>query len=131
MKLLLDTHIWFWSLAEPSRLSRRVARELGDPENEVWLSPISVWELIVLAEKGQVRLDSEPAAWVREALRRVSLKQAPLSYEIAIESWSVELPHQDPADRFLAATARIYDLTLVTQDERLLGARGISSLANK
>lgn len=131
MKLLLDTHIWFWSLAEPSRLSRRVARELGDPENEVWLSPISVWELIVLAEKGQVRFDSEPAAWVREALRRVSLKQAPLSYEIAIESRFVELPHQDPADRFLAATARIYDLTLVTQDERLLGARGISSLANK
>jgi PIN domain nuclease of toxin-antitoxin system len=43
----------------------------------------------------------------------------------------IDLPHQDPADRFLAATARVYDLTLVTADERLLGARRVSTLANR
>jgi len=131
MKLLLDTHIWFWSLVEPARLSSRVARHLADPENELWLSPISVWELIVLAEKGRVRLDSEPAVWVRDALRRVSVKEAAMNYEIAVESRNVDLPHQDPADRFLAATARVYELTLVTQDERLLGVSGITSVSNR
>ena len=43
----------------------------------------------------------------------------------------IDLPHQDPADRFLAATARVYDLTLVTADERLLGSRRIATLANR
>ena len=131
MKLLLDTHIWFWSLAEPSRLSKRVARELVDPENEVWLSPISVWELLILAGKGRVRMDSEPVVWVRDALQRFTLKEAVLNHEIAMESRSVDLPHEDPADRFLAATARVYDLILVTQDERLLKVRRVPSLANK
>jgi PIN domain nuclease of toxin-antitoxin system len=50
---------------------------------------------------------------------------------VAIESRVVDLPHQDPADRFLAATARVYDLTLVTSDERLLGSRRIATLANR
>ena len=48
MKLLLDTHIWLWSVLEPHRLSRRVAKALQDSSNELWLSPISIWELIVL-----------------------------------------------------------------------------------
>jgi len=44
LKLLLDTHIWLWSLGEPLRLGRRVRRELLDQNNELWLSPISAWE---------------------------------------------------------------------------------------
>jgi PIN domain nuclease of toxin-antitoxin system len=52
MKLLLDTHIWLWSVLEPERLSRRVSKEIQDMSNELWLSPISVWELIVLWQKG-------------------------------------------------------------------------------
>lgn len=42
MKLLLDTHIWLWSVLEPERLSRRVSKEIQDMSNELWLSPISV-----------------------------------------------------------------------------------------
>src|ERR1700733_2604535 len=43
LKLLLDTHIWLWSFQEPARLGKRVSRELRDPANELWLSPISTW----------------------------------------------------------------------------------------
>ena len=56
MRLLLDTHIWLWSMAEPSRIIRRVSRELEDPENEIWLSPVSAWELLVLARKRRIEL---------------------------------------------------------------------------
>jgi PIN domain nuclease of toxin-antitoxin system len=48
---------------------------------------------------------------------------------VAIESRQVNLPHQDPADRFLAATAAVYDLTLVTADTRIIAAEGIPVLS--
>jgi len=54
MRLLLDTHIWISSLLDPAKLSRRVRAELETPDNELWLSPISVWELLILIEKGQL-----------------------------------------------------------------------------
>jgi PIN domain nuclease of toxin-antitoxin system len=58
VRLLQDTHIWLWSLLEPDRLARRVAEELEKPDNELWLSPVSVWEFLILVEKGRVSLDS-------------------------------------------------------------------------
>jgi PIN domain nuclease of toxin-antitoxin system len=131
VRLLLDTHIWIWSLLDPAKLSRRVRAELESPDNELWLSPISSWELLVLIEKGRVEVDKESVQWVTEASRAVALREAALTHEVAVESRVVDLPHQDPADRFLAATARVYDLTLVTSDERLLGSRRISTLANR
>lgn len=131
MRLLLDTHIWIWSLLEPARLSRRVRAELESPENELWLSPVSVWELLILIERGRVAVDKDPVAWVAEVSRAVSLREASLTHDVAVESRVVDLPHQDPADRFLAATARVYDLTLVTADERLLGSRRIATLPNR
>ncbi len=54
MKLLLDTHIFLWSLLEPSHLAKRVAAELENRSNGLWLSPIVIWEALVLAEKGHV-----------------------------------------------------------------------------
>ena len=131
MRLLLDTHIWVWSLLDPSRLSRRVRAELESPDNELWLSPISAWELLVLIEKGRVEVDKESVQWVAEVSRAAALREAALTHEVAGESRVIDLPHQDPADRFLAATARVYDLTLVTADERLLSSRRISTLANR
>ena len=131
MKLLLDTHIWLWSLLEPERLGRRLARKLASPDVELWLSPVSTWELAILAERGRVKLDREVGRWVTEALARVPLMEAPLTHEIALESRRLDLGHDDPADRFLVATARVLDLTLVTADERLLAAKACPVLGNR
>lgn len=131
MKLLLDTHIFLWSLLEPTRLTQRVASELENPANELWLSPVTLWEVLVLEEKRRVILNPDALTWIRNVLRTTPLKEAPLNYEVAIQSRTIDLYHQDPADRFLAATALVYELTLVTADERLLGSRKFSALANK
>jgi len=131
LNLLLDTHIWLWSLLEPARLGARVRRALAAPANEVWLSPVSVWEVLLLVERGRVRLTAAPAAWVEQALRAAPLREATLTHAVAVESRAISLPHQDPADRFLAATARVYGLTLVTADVRLLRAPGVPTLANR
>ena len=57
MRLLLDTHIWLWSLLEPKNLSRRVSQALESPSNELWLSPVSTWEFFLLARKKRIVLD--------------------------------------------------------------------------
>lgn len=131
MNLLLDTHVFLWSLLEPSRLKKQVAAALEDPANQLWISPLTTWELLVLAEKGRISLSPNAVEWLRRVFRTIPFKEAPLTHEIALHSRSVSLPHEDPVGRFLAATAMVYDLTLVTADDRLLSARGISTLANK
>jgi PIN domain nuclease of toxin-antitoxin system len=130
MKLLLDTHIWLWALLEPDRLSATVRAALQAPGNELWLSPISVWEAMLLVERGRLKV-SEPAnVWVEQMLRVLPKREAPLTHEIAIVSRQLTLSHQDPADRFLAATACVMGLTLVTADERLLQSTEYEVLAN-
>ena len=130
MKLLLDTHIWLWSIGEPNKLSRRVARELDNRENQLWLSPISIWEAMLLHRRGRVNLSLDFANWVTGAMNRIPLTEAPLNFEVALVLSAVSLPHSDPADLFLAATAKAFGLTLVTSDRNLIRTEGISVLAN-
>jgi PIN domain nuclease of toxin-antitoxin system len=131
VRLLLDTHIWIWSVAAPERLSRKVTSALTSPKAELWLSPISVWEVLILVEKGRIELDRPGERWVQDALSAAPLRDAPITREVAIESRRLRLGHQDPADRFIAATARVYDLTLVTADKGLASAPGLAVLANR
>jgi PIN domain nuclease of toxin-antitoxin system len=131
LKLLLDTHIWLWSLLEPEKLSRPVARALRSEKNELWLSPISAWEALILADRGRIVLEPSPDEWLSEAFQRVPMREAPITHAIARESRRITLAHNDPADRFLAATARLLDLTLVTADESLLGSREFAVLPNR
>ncbi len=131
MKLLLDTHIWLWSLVDRKRLSQRVFKELADPNNELWLSPISTWELIVLVQQGRITLDQDVAAWIAHKLSATPLREAAITQDVALEIARVQLPHRNPADHFLVATAKVFELTLVTADEHLLKLRDISVLANR
>ena len=131
MKLLLDTHIWLWSALNPARLSSRVAAALENPSNELWLSPISLWEVLTLCQKGRLILDPNPQAWIADTLDTIPMREAQVTYEVAQETGRVQLPHRAPADRFLVATARVYDLTLATADEHLLKARQVAVLANR
>ena len=132
MNLLLDTHVWVWSNTEPERLTKRVTAAITDHANDLWLSPISIWEFLLLAQRGRVRpvggLDARD--WVEAALSRAPMHEAALTREVAIRSRFVRVEHEDPADRFLAATAEVYELTLVTADERLLRGKGFRTLAN-
>ena len=131
MKLLLDTHIWVWSVLDRARLSRRVIAELENSANELWLSPISLWEVLTLCQKGKLSLLPSPADWIANTLAAVPLREAQVTYQVAQETDRVRLPHRDPADRFLVATARVFALTLVTADEHLLKAKQVSVLANR
>jgi PIN domain nuclease of toxin-antitoxin system len=128
LKLLLDTHIWVWFRSAPERLGRRSLEMLKREENELWLSPISTWEVLTLQQNGKIDLPADLTAWVEQAT--AGLKEALLTHEIALASRQF-LSHQDLSDRLIAATALVMDLTLVTADERLLELRNIKTLANR
>ena len=128
MRILLDTHIWLWAYLEPRRLRPRLLREVRNPANELWLSPISTWEALTLHSKGRIRLPADIDPWLRNATAVTS--EAPLTHEIALAARRLPL-HPDPADRFLAATAQVLDLVLATADQRLLGLADIRTLANR
>jgi|TARA_B100000315_G_scaffold241027_1_gene261477 PIN domain nuclease of toxin-antitoxin system len=128
LNLLLDTHIVIWSASEPSRLPADVALELENPANSLWYSPVSVWETCLLAEKERIVIEGSPAESVRRIYQALPLREAALNTEVALQSRAVKLPHQDPADRFIAATAMVYELILVTADQRILGARELQLL---
>ncbi len=133
MNLLLDTHVWVWSHSEPERLTKRVTAALSDRSNDLWLSPISIWEFLLLAERGRLQPQGRLSAvdWVEAALARFPMQEAALTRDVALRSRVVRVEHEDPADRFLAATAEVYELTLVTADERLLRGKGFRKLANR
>jgi PIN domain nuclease of toxin-antitoxin system len=131
MRLLLDTHIWLWSVLQPHRISSRVAKALSDQENELWLSPISVWELTFLHRKGRTKTPHDIPTWVANSMAELRLTEAPLTIEVALAVSTLDFPHGDPADHFIAASAKIFDLTLVTADENLIGLPGIRVMANR
>jgi len=128
LKFLLDTHIWLWGMLEPNRIGPKTLLELRNSANEIWLSPISIWEALLLNAKGKIHLSLDLVEWLAESTAGTC--EAPLTHEIALVAQQLPL-HGDPADRFLAATAKVLDLTLVTADERLLGLGNIRTLANR
>lgn len=128
MKLLLDTNIWLWGMWEPHRIGPHTLRELRDGANEIWLSPISTWEALLLHSKGRIHLKVNLADWLAESTE--GTREAPLTHEIALAASHLTM-HKDPADRLIAATAQVLDMTLVTADEKLLGLGNIKTLANR
>jgi PIN domain nuclease of toxin-antitoxin system len=128
LRLRLDTHIWIWSLQASDRLGKRAAHETRNPENERWLSPVSAWEALTLNAKGRIRLPDDISAWV--ARSTAHFLEAPLTHEIALAARRWPWNHNDPADRFLAATAQLLRLPLVTADSSLLGLGDISTLVS-
>ena len=130
MRVLLDTHIWLWSLLDPDRLGPRTRALIEDAADEKWLSPISVWETLMLAGRGRIVLEPDPEAWIRSRLARLPLHEAALTAEVAFAGQRLRVDSSDPADRFLAASAFVYGLTLVTADGRLRHIPGIDVLPN-
>ena len=88
-------------------------------------------EFLLLVERRRVILDQDAETWLDQAWSRAPIHEATLNHEVARCSRSVKVPNQDPADRFIAATAAVHDLTLVTDDAHLLKGRGYAKLPNR
>jgi PIN domain nuclease of toxin-antitoxin system len=121
--LLLDTHVLIW-FAEGTADLGRPQRELIDRSaaaDGLSVSAISFWEVAMLAERGRLSLAQPVDVWRSRVLAAPGVVEAPVTGEVGIES--VRLPgglHDDPADRMIAATARLNGWRLATRDKRLI-----------
>lgn len=127
--MLLDTHVWLWYLRGDQHLRARTRRLIDASLEDCWLSPITIWETGILLERGKIRMHGGFRAWLEQNQRRVPVREAPFNEAVALEVFDLDLPHRDPADRFLAATARVYDLRLLTADRKLLDCASVPTLA--
>lgn len=129
MRYLLDTHVWIWGLLEPTKLHKPTVTLLEDQNNILLLSAISVWETLILIEKNRLEVKGAADAWVKAALQRSNVRPIMVTHTVAFRSRQIELPHQDPADRFIAATALEYRLPLITADAILLKSSQITTIS--
>lgn len=117
MKLLLDTHAWHWSAVDDARLSKPARALIDDSDNELVLSAISLWEFRIHVRRGRIVVDGEPNAWIRQSLAEMSITVLPITGEIAMQSEDLDgFGNNDPADRFIVATALLHGLALITAD---------------
>jgi PIN domain nuclease of toxin-antitoxin system len=130
VKLLLDTHIWIWAVTQPEKLGRRVQRELQRTTNDLYLSPVSIWEAHHLERRKRLRAKPDFSQWLERALSQSPLREAPFTFAVASAATQIELPQPDSGDIFLAATALTLGLTLVTADSQLLECSWLKTLSN-
>ena len=121
--VLLDTHVWLWAVGDNSQVSKEfvLIYEKDIRMNRVFLSPMSIWEVGMLAQKGRIELKMDTLEWVNKALEMPGIRLCPITPRIAIQS--TRLPgevHGDPVDRLLLATALEENLVLVTCDTKIL-----------
>jgi PIN domain nuclease of toxin-antitoxin system len=115
MKLLLDTHTFFWWDSDPGQLSAPALAALRDPANSVWFSVVSVWEIVIKAQLGKLTLRMPFVDIVaQQQANGLQVLPATLPHGLAVEA----LPpvHQDPFDRLLAAQSIVEGAELVSAD---------------
>ena len=120
--ILLDTHVWWWALNEPERLSataHKIIKEISPDKRAI--ASISMWEFSMMVSTGKVEINIPTVQWLDQAVNTTGIEVYDLNPRIAAESCN--LPgefHKDPADRIITATARINDVTLITKDRKII-----------
>lgn len=115
MKLLLDTSALLWWLGKSPRLGSRARSAISAPENPVFVSAASAWEVAVKRADGRLNAPGEISDW----LDSNDFVELPVSIAHAVESAELPLHHRDPFDRLLIAQSRLERMALVTSDAKI------------
>jgi len=115
MRLLLDTHILLWSAGQPEKLSDSARILLTTPENGLFFSAASIWEIVIKLGLGREDFKVDPHR-LRKMLAVSGYVELPVTAEHALRVDTLPLLHKDPFDRLLIAQARAEGLVLLTGD---------------
>ncbi len=115
MKLLLDTHILLWIAGKPEKLTESTRSLLTTPENSLFFSAASIWEIVIKLGIGREDFKVDPYR-LRKMLVVHGYTELPITAEHALKVVSLPLLHKDPFDRLLLAQARTEGMMLLTVD---------------
>lgn len=118
MRVLLDTHVVLWALADSPRLTPAARRLLGDSDNECFVSSASAWEISIKVAIGKHRL-AFPLDLLGEVIAESGLHTLDVTMPHALAVAAIDTPHADPFDRLLLAQCEIETLRLLTADRVL------------
>lgn len=119
MRLLLDTHCWLWYLLTPEKLNPEAQEILRDPDNEVFFSTASAWEIVVKFALGKLDLPQPPSEYVPDRLEVLGYQELPIRQDHVLRIESLPSHHRDPFDRVLIAQAQVESLQFMTADRVL------------
>ena len=119
MKYLLDTHIILWAALDVRKLSRKAKKILKDPDNILYFSPISLWEISIKHAKhpDQMPMTSERA---KELALKMGLIELPVRSRHGVDISNLPEIHSDPFDRMLITQARSDGLLLISHDDKVV-----------
>ena len=125
-RYLLDTCALIWLVQKSKRLSASAKRSLVQAA-DIFVSPVTAWEIAVKYQAGKLVLPLDPAEWFRIAVASFNLTILPLDYQMLVKSAQLPLHHSDPADRAIIALALSNGLPVVTGDHRF-AAYGVETI---
>jgi len=115
--MILDTCALLWLASGDKKLSRSALNGINAAA-AVYVSAISGFEIAIKAAKGKLKLPGPPQEWFEKVVEHHGLAVHPLDLNVCIAAAQLPPIHNDPCDRFIIATAKLHDLTVVTTDER-------------
>jgi len=115
MKILLDTHIFIWWMEKNKRLSKDIFNLLNNPQNQIFLSVASVWELIIKKAKKKLKTPKDVQGGIKAS------GFIPINIEMlhVLDLEKLPMHHNDPFDRIIISQAKIEHLTLITADKKI------------
>ncbi len=117
--IVLDTHVWWWLVMFPEKLSTRAKETIGG-SRDIRVAAATLLEIAMLQYKGRIVIHLPLPEWFDLALGKSGVSALPLDPRVAAEAYT--LPgtfHKDPADRQIVAGARLYGAVLVTRDQKI------------
>lgn len=116
MRLLLDTHIFLWFASGDKKLALALRKAIGDPQNEIFLSVVSLWEIIIKHQLGHLPLPQPPELYIPMQRRRLCIGSLPVDEGSVSQIAKLPPLHRDPFDRLLIGQAIEHELKIVTVD---------------
>jgi len=113
VRLLLDTHVLLWWLADDPKLTKAARAIIADPDNEVLVSSVSLWEIAINAALGRIEVELDD---LEAAIARNGFRPLPIGFRHALTAGSLPIIHRDPFDRMLIAQASVEELRVVSHD---------------
>jgi PIN domain nuclease of toxin-antitoxin system len=128
MRLLLDTHVFLWAVAEPKRLSSKARSSITKLENQIFVSPVTAYELSYKHRQGKLPSGTAIVTSFGRQVAHLYASELAVSSPHTLAAGQLDWDHKDPFDRMLAAQAMVEGLTLVTADADLQAFGPVATL---
>ena len=115
MNIIIDTHIFLWALSEPDKLSDAERSALEDLSNTIYVSAVSIAELMIKASVEKLRIDFDPVSLAKES----GFLLLDFSADAALVLRDMPFHHKDPFDRMLIAQSITHNYPIMTDDPKI------------